>query len=198
MARKWTDFEAEVLESARLICTVQSVKYAKSTPAVLFKELSKIDKGVTKLLQVLLSLDLCHRTNQDLMVEPFNWPLVQLLQTFGPCPSSRSALANAPDYPTTLIESLIELRDAARMAMQAEKPPRGNSSRRSERTHRIDMVSKNFVRLYRGQFNKLPPISKSGRVIDLVRRALEVAGVEGADAAEVLRSGVERVRSALT
>ena len=198
MARKWTDFEAEVLESARFICTVQSIDYADSTPAVLFKELSKIDKGVTKLLQVLLPLDLCHRTNQDLEVKPFNWPLVQSLQAFGPWPPARSALANAPDYPTALIESLIELRDLARMAMQVEKPGRGNSSRRSERTHRIDMVSKNFVRLYRGQFNKMPPISKSGRVVDLVRRALEVAGVEGADAAEVLRSGVERAASALT
>jgi hypothetical protein len=198
MARKWTEFEAEVLESARLIRTAQSVKYAESTPAVLFNELSRIDKGVTKLLRVLQPLDLCHRTNQDLEVEPFNWPLIQSLQAFGPWPPARSALANDPAYPTALIESLVELRDRASRAMQAEKPPRGNSSRRSERTHRIDMVSKNFVRLYRGQFNKMPPISKSGREVDLIQRALEVAGVEDADAAEVLRSGVKRARSALT
>jgi hypothetical protein len=198
MARKWPDFEAEVLESARLIRRTQSVKYAKSTPAVVYKELRKIDIGVTKLLQVLLPLDLCHRTNQDLEVEPFNWPLVQSLQAFGPCPPARSALVNDPDYPTALIESLVELRDRASRAMQAEKPGRGNSSRRSERTHRIEMVSKNFVRLYRGQFNMMPPVSKSGRVVDLIQRALEVAGVEDADAAEVLRSGVERARSSLT
>lgn len=196
MARKWTDFEKEVLESARFIRTVQSVDFADSTPAVLFKELSKIDKGVTKLLQVLLPLKLCHRMNQNLEVEPFNWPLVQSLQTFGPWPQASSAQADVPGYPTALIESLIELRDTARRASRVEKPGRGNSKRRNERTHRIDIVSKNFVRLYRGRFNKMPPISKSGRVVDLVQRALETAGVEGADAAEVLRSGVERAAAA--
>jgi hypothetical protein len=85
----------------------------------------------------------------------------------------------------------------SRQAMKAEKPKRGNSTIRAERTRRIDMLGKNFVRLYRGQFNKMPPISKSGRVVDLVQRALEVAGVEGADAAEVLRAGIERAAAAL-
>jgi hypothetical protein len=198
MAGKWPEFEAGVLASARVIRQGQSVKYADSTPAVVYKELRKIDKGVTKLLQVLQPLNLCHRTNQDLEVEPFNWPLVLSLQAFAPWPPARSVLANGPDYPTALIESLVELRDTARRAMQAEKPGRGNSSRRTERTHRIDAVSKNFVRLYRSQFNKMPPISKSGQVVDLMQRALEEAGVEDADAAEVLRSGVKRARSALT
>lgn len=194
MTHEWSDFEGEVLDMARFIRGVQSVPYANSTPSDVCRDLTRIDKAISTVLQVLVPLDLCHKDGQDLATEPYNWPVVQSLQTFRYHALPPEPANSDPTFPTALIRQLTELRDAARLAAKLERPKRGNSSRIAERTYRIHMVGKNFVLDYRAKFGEMPPMSSTGREVALLQRALEAAGLEQVDASDVLRRSIEQCK----
>ena len=191
-------FQETIFSIADATKVFGSVKFASMTPKQITASLGRIDKALTSALQVLLPLQLQYREGQDLETEPFNWPIVQELS------GSRITLEimrrrgvpeasfEVPTYPTKLINDLIEMRDAARHAADTTKPSRGNSAKRNPRPARIDVMGRNFVFQYRAWFGYMPPITKTGWVVELLAAALDRAGVTGADAADVLRRAIER------
>jgi len=191
-------FVEQVHQIADAINAVRSVEYADATPSDLYSQLQRIDAALTKALQELLSLDVRHREGQDLASEPFNWPLVQALQQRRitteimrqkghPAAGFMSAA-----YPTELIDEMKSLRDDARSEAAYLKPKQGNSANRNARAAARAKLGKNFVHQYKIWFGRLPAISKTGWVVDEMREALCRAGLEGADADDVLRRAIEK------
>lgn len=180
---QWNAFERRVMEMAQTIRQAQAVKYADATPTDVARDLVAIDKALTTALQVLAGLALEHQPGQDLEIHPFNWPTVQALQ-------------QQDADPVQAIRSIRALRDAARKAAAVERPGRGNSADRREPSKRAASVGKNLVRFHRETFGELPPISKTGRVVDLLGEALTAAGLSEFDPADVLRRAVETMRGA--
>lgn len=186
-------FATEVIEMVDALKRSVAVDYGQSTPSDVVADLEKIDRALTGTLQVLLPLSLRHRDGQDLETEPFNWPLVTALQ-MGRWTNEimRSKVVDVPAYPTGVIDELIAMRDAARSVVARMKPKRGNSSSRNARTALIDAVAKNFVFRYRRRFCQMPPITRTGWVVDLLSEALALAGVDDVDAADALRRAIEK------
>ena len=193
-----TQFVESVYQLADAFKVLGSVQYADATPSDLHCQLQRIDVALTKALQELLSLDVRHRERQDLASEPFNWPLVQALQRRQIATEIRQLKGHlAPDflppaYPTELIDEMESLRDAARSEAAYLKPKPGNSASRNARAAALAKLGKKFVFQYKIWFRRMPPISKSGWVVDVMREALLRAGLEDADAADVLRRAIEK------
>ena len=199
MNADWKEFEREIFESSQGLGRFQTMPFADSTPSDIRAGLELIDKSITTALQLLRSLDLVHRDKQDLETQPYNWPVAQALQhsrgylewerTKGATPDPELA---DPTYPSKLLADMAQLRDVARRAADSIKVTRGNSGRRTARAARILEVGNHVVFSYRSKFGTMPPISKTGRVVDLMEAALHAAGIEDVDAAVVLRSAIER------
>ncbi len=182
-ADKWDAFERDVMETAGTIQRAQAVKYADATPADVARNLDAMDKALTTALQVLGGLDLEHEQGQDLEARPYNWPTAQALQ-------------QQDADPAQAIRAIRALRDAARKAAAVERPGRGNSADRRELSKRAASVGKNLVCLHRQTFGGWPPVSKTGRVVNLLGEALTAAGLSEFDPADVLRRAVETMRGA--
>jgi hypothetical protein len=191
-------FVERVHQLADALRVIDAVPYAQATPSDLYSQLQRIDVALTKALQELRSLDLRHREGQDVAAEPFNWPLVQALQQrliateITRQQGHHAANFMSAAFPTELIDEMESLRDVARSESAYLKPKPGNSAGRSARAAALAKLGKNFVFQYRIWFGELPPISKSGWVVDVMSEALCRAGLEGADAADVLRRAIER------
>ncbi len=198
LVERQKQFVERVRQLADALRVIESVPYAQATPSGLYSQLQRIDFALTKALQALRSLDLRHREGQDVAAEPFNWPLVQALQQrLIATEITRQQGHPAADFmsaafPTELIDEMESLRDVARSEAAYLKPKRGNSAGRSARAAAVAKLGKNFVLQYRIWFRELPPISKSGWVVDVMNEALCRAGLEGADAADVLRRAIEK------
>jgi hypothetical protein len=196
MAGDWSEFKHSILAMARETAAFRSLKYAANSPTRVYADLVKLEKGMTRALEVLDKLDLAHHEGQDLELDPFNWPAVQAIQCgrYVLQPGETETDADAT-YPSRQIRDLTELRDAAKLAKAMFKVHRGNSGQRSEQAVRADWVGKNFVRRHREHFGRAPPMSNTGDEVDLLAEALECAGIPH-DAAiglapDVMRRNIE-------
>lgn len=187
-----------MLEFGQFWKRLSAIPFAHSLPAGTYLDLARLDKRLTSLLQTLLPLQLMHREEQDLESQPYNWPLAQriaierILIEGLRCGGLPEPDAVENTYPTRLISELQDFRDAVRQAMKTAKPNRGNDPARSVKTQRISAVARNFVTRYKSQFGRMPPISKTGWVVELLSRVLNAAGIDDVDASDVLRRYVER------
>lgn len=193
------EFKREVVELAQFLKTIWALPYSDSTPALIHASLLKIDKALTVALQTLVPLDFRHQDKQDIEINAFNWPLaielsdahIMLQQTGKPTEAGADFL-----FPSKVVRDMVQLRDAARYASSRVKPKRGNSARRTPRSAQVAQLGKNFVLRFRQRFGCLPPMSATGWVVDLMASAFSVAGIEGVDAADVLRRQVEKASEA--
>jgi hypothetical protein len=191
-------FKQFILRIADAIRAGNSIDYGFVSQAELNRQLIQIDHALTRCLQVLISLDLAHRDGQDLETEPFNFPLVSELA--GARTSAEIFRRHGPPdkdferscYPTVLLREMVELRDAARAAAIGTKPQRGNATKRTQISAITQEVGMNFVFQFRSRFGHMPPISKTGWIVDLLAEALRISGAPGIDAADVLRRSIER------
>lgn len=187
-----------MLELGQIWKRLSTVPYVNSLPADIYSNLARLDKRLTSLMQTLLPLRLTHSDNQDIELQPFNWPLVQRIAAermsieILRCEGLPESGAVEATYPSRLISELQDFRHAVRLAMKSVKPKRGNDPTRSVKTQRIDEVATNFVLRYRAQFGHMPPISKTGWIVELLSRVLNAAGIDDVDASDVLRRYVER------
>lgn len=181
----------------------QAVKYSGKTPADVARELELIDRTITAALQVLAGLDLEHEPNQDLETRPFNHPVVIALHHGREWPHRTpvdpSEVGKTIMYPDGAIKVMQELRNAARRAAELTRPKRGNSADRTDSSRRAMWVGKNFVWLYRQHIGngEMPPVSQTGRAVDLLGRMLCAAGLPDREPAPVLRRAVREARQAL-
>lgn len=194
MMDDWAEFEREILDVAKTFVTLGKCEGDHRPPHEVVSELKIIDKALTNALQKLVPLRLEHAEGQDISTAPFNWPVVQSL---GNARAVIGALRGdlveeAATYPTELIKGLRELRDAARKAIELEKPGRGNSERRNPKSARRADLAKNFVSRHRSRFGHMPPVSHAGQTVDLMDRMLVAAGESGADAYELLRQAIDK------
>ncbi|MNZ98310.1 hypothetical protein D3C78_1175880 [compost metagenome] len=191
---KWEDFEQEILGVAAIFSQLRAAPFAHTPPKIIADELKTLDDALTVALQAIGPLQLEHHEGQDITATPFNWPVVQALSTArGVMNDLRGITGQDPaDYPTDLIKGLRELRDAARDARERERPGRGNSARRNQSSARMADLAKNFVFKFRSRFGYMPPMSKSGREVELLRRMFEAAGEFSNDVAEQLRKAIEQ------
>ncbi len=191
---KCAEFERQIFEIAEIFAGCKKYEGDFRPPHAIINDLKIVDKALTAALQKLVSLKLKHQEGQDISKFPFNWPVVQSL--------SHARLANIvlrgdpipehiPTYPTELIQEIRELRDAARKAIQLEKPKRGNSALRNPTSARQAGLAKNFVFCFRCCFCYMPPISKSGWVVDLLSLMFQKAGEESNDVAVQLRCAIK-------
>jgi len=190
-------FRAEILRIAEFFKEISECEFSDTTPSALHAQLVEIDRALTLALQVLIPRRMTHIAGQDLADLPFNWPVVQALQ------SGRSTLETLrvkgvpdesfqrPNYPTGLIAEMIELRDAARFEAKSIKPKRGNDARRTPASALTHELGKNFVLRFHSRFGAMPPMTKTGWIVDLMAEMLDAAGVSEADPAQVLRSSIE-------
>lgn len=190
---EWEDFEQEILGVAATFSQLRGDPFDHTPPKIVADDLKALDDALTVALQRIGPLQLEHQEGQDITANPFNWPLVQALSTArGVINAHHGITEQAPAvYPTDLIKGLRELRDAARLARESERPGRGNSARRNPSSARMAELAKNFVFKFRNRFGYMPPMSKSGREVELLRRMFEVAGEASNDVAEQLRQAIE-------
>ena len=187
-----------MLELGQIWKRQSAIPFAYSLPADTYSDLARLDRRLTSLMQTLLHLKLTHSDKQDIESQPFNWPLVKAIAAermsieFFRCDGLPESDAVEATYPSRLISELQDFRDAVRLAKKSVKPKRGNDPTRSVKTQRIAEVAKNFVFRYRAQFGHMPPISKTGWVVELLSRVLNAAGIDDVDASDVLRRYVER------
>jgi hypothetical protein len=191
----WSAFQDEILGIAATFAELKKCEGDHRPPHEVVRDLYAIDKTLTVALQQLMELGLEHHEGQDISAEPFNWPVVQSL---GQARSvlrglDNKSLSEISAYPTELIVSLRELRDAARKAIELEKPGRGNSAGRNPTSARRADLAKNFVFRYRSRFGQMPPMSKTGDVVELLQKMLNAAGEgDDADAGALLRQAIEK------
>ena len=191
--QEWEIFSKEMLALATAFHKVQTIPYADKTPTQVHAELERINSALTIALQTLLELDLIHEDGQDLEKKPFNYPLAAALG------HGRAITSNADGthkqeisaYPTSTIQAIIELRDAARNYAPLIKSKRGNSSQRKTSSMQAAALARNFVFNYRARFSCMPPISKTGRVVELLNQMLIVCGNTHHDAAVLLKSSIQ-------
>lgn len=190
---EWEDFEQEILGVAATFSQLRGDPFDHTPPKIVADDLKALDDALTVALQAIGPLQLEHQEGQNITATPFNWPVVQALSTArGGMNAHRGITGQDPAvYPTDLIKGLRELRDAARFALELEKPGRGNSARRNPSSARMADLAKNFVFRFRSRFGYMPPMSKSGREVELLRRMFEKAGEASNDAAEQLRQAIE-------
>lgn len=191
----WSTFQDEILGIASTFAELKKCEGDHRPPHEVVRDLEAIDKSVTVALQQLMALGLEHHEGQDISAAPFNWPVVQSLgQARSVMLALRGELATEkPAYPTELLSGLRELRDAARKAIELEKPGRGNSPRRNPTSARRANLAKNFVFRYRSRFGHMPPMSKTGDVVELLQKMLNAAGEgDDADAGALLRQAIEK------
>jgi hypothetical protein len=191
----WVAFEAEVNELADAFVKMAKCKYDYTPPHKVVRDLKIIDNALTSALQRLIPLNLEHVERQDISVSPFNFPVTSSLYVARSVYHSRKygeLTPHVPAYPSGLISGLRELRDVARMAIEMERPGRGNSPRRNSISARRMDLAKNFVFRYRARFSEMPPMTKTGYVVDLLQNMLNRAGEgDDADAGELLRQAIE-------
>lgn len=190
----WLAFQDEILDIASVFVEIKKLKYAEVNPSNIVRQLKAIDRALTAALQTLGGLELEHQEGQDISVKPFNWPVVQSLGVgrFVVRVQTCKPPLEIPAYPTDVIESLRELRDAARKATEIKNPKRGNSAHRNPVSKRRAALAKNFVFKYRSRFGHMPPMSKTGHVVELLQKMLNAAGEgDDADAGALLRQAIE-------
>lgn|GEM_PF-4629708 len=191
----WSAFQDEILGIAATFVELKKCEGDHRPPHEVVRDLEAIDKSVTVAVQQLMALGLEHHDGQEISAEPFNWPVVQALQSgrFVMCALAHKPPSEISAYPTDLIAGLRELRDAARKAIELEKAGRGNSARRKPSSARRADLAKNFVFRYRSRFGHMPPMSKTGDVVDLLQKMLNAAGEgDDADAGALLRQAIEK------
>ena len=197
------NFECWILKISIGTKGFRSIKYGAATPKDVARDLKSIDRGLTLALQTLLALNLQHEHGQELGAFPYNFPVASLLrmtllwnlvQKYKGPQIERDIDLN---YPTKLIDELVELRDAARLAFQSHRPSRGNDAKRTDRSARISKIGSDLVLHYRATFGYRAPISKTGWLVDLADKALQAAGVVGADPAEMIRTAVNNDKAGL-
>lgn len=192
--QKWVAFEKTILEIAATFAELRKDRFDHTPPKSIADDLKSLDRALTVALQAIGPLELEHQEGQDIASTPFNWPVVQALSTARwAMDVGRGITEEVPAaYPTDLIKGLRELRDAARFALELEKGSRGNSARRNPSSARMADLAKNFVFTFRSRFGYMPPMSKSGREVELLRKMFEKAGEVSNDAAEQLRRAIEK------
>lgn len=184
-----------MLGLARVYAELRTTEGDYRTPTEIVGDLEIIDKALTVALQKLIPLRLEHQEGWDLSVFPYNWTVVQELHCALAVmrPSSHDPIDVPPTFPTKLISDLCLLRDAARKAIEMTKPGRGNSAGRNPSSLRRAHLAKDFVFQYRSQFGRMPTMSQM--VIKLLRRMLDVAGEQDADAYDLLRRAIAKDES---
>lgn len=190
----WGEFECEIMEIATTFAALKTDSFSHKKPKEIVHDLEVLDKALTVALQKVVSLRLEHQEGQDVSVSPFNWPVVTELSNARMIMNAkRGKLANEiPAYPSDLIKGLFELRDAAHFSIEMMRPGRGNSERRNSSSARMADLAKNFVFRFRRRFGHMPPKSKTGPAVELLRRMFEKAGEVSNDAAEQLRQAIEK------
>lgn len=191
----WAEFEKHINHIADAYAKSAKDKYDHTPSHVISSDLKILDRAITTALQRLSVLNLEHVYRQDALVNPYNYPVTRILhiarvtlfsQKYGGLPP------NATEYPSDVISALRELRDVARMAIEIESPGRGNNPRRNSKSARRMDLASDFVFWYRARFSEMPPMSKTGRVVDLLQSMLNRAGEgDDADAGELLRQAIE-------
>ena len=191
--RKWEDFVQEILGMASVFAELRGDSFDLTPPKKIATDLQKIDKSLTTALQKLLALQLEHREGQNIITQPFNWPVVQALDyaRLISHTSEKHLITEIRHYPSALIKELRELRDLARLALKLEKPNRGNSPGRDQSAARKSRLAKNFVFRFRSRFGFMPPITKTGRVIELLKEMFEAAGETSVQIDYHLRKAIE-------
>lgn len=190
---EWEAFEQEILGIAAVFSELREDIFDHTPPKTVADDLKALDDALTIALQTINPLQLEHQERQDITATPFNWPVTQALSTARRAMNARHGITeqDPTTYPTELIKNLRELRDAARLAYELERPGRGNSARRNSSSARMSDLAKNFVFKFRSRFGYMPPMSKSGRDVELLQRMFEKAGEASNDAAEQLRRAIE-------
>lgn len=191
---KWVAFEQTILEIATTFGELRKDRFDHTPPKNVAVDLKALDRALTVALQVIGPLQLEYQEGQDISAIPFNWPVVLALSAAHGVMNVHSGITEhgPATYPTDLIKGLRELRDAARLALDQEKPRRGNSERRNPSSARMADLAKNFVFTFRSRFGYMPAVSKSGREVELLRKMFERAGEVSNDAAEQLRRAIEK------
>lgn len=188
----WSKFKREILEIAATFAEVNKCEGSYRKPKDVVLDLEKIETALTVALQTLCSLQLEHEEGQAISSLPFNWPVVQALDHGRAVIDALqgNVAGEIPAYPTELIKGLRKLREAARKAIEMEKPGRGNSTRRNPSSARRADLAKNLVFRYRSRFGHMPPMSHTGPVIDLMREMLIAAGEKCYAEDELLRQAI--------
>jgi hypothetical protein len=193
----WRPLEEYARSLVAAYKTIRQDRYHRTPPAHLHRDLRRVERAVQSLLQTLIPLELEHREGQDLMVEPFNWPVVQALA------GSRTTLEilrrkglpeasfEVATYPTKLVADLRELREAAHHAAHEVKPRRGQSRDRNPDARDAANIARNLVFYYRATLGVMPPMSSTGRLVALLDDTLSDIGLDGFDAARLLRTAIE-------
>jgi hypothetical protein len=191
---EWNRFECEILELGTTFGALKREDRRDfTTPKVIAKDLNSLEIALTVVLQSLVPLQLEHQEGQDAIGIPYNWPLALVLSHNRSVLHSRRGKVEkaSPGYPTEIIKDLRELRDVVRYSIEVEKPKRGNDPRRTPASARKATLAKNFVFQFRGRFGYMPPISKTGRVVDLLDKMFTAADEDSNDAAQQLRTAIQ-------
>lgn len=191
---EWLVFEHEILDVAATFAELKKDAFDHAPPKNVIRDLRILDKALTVTLQAIAPLQLEHQEGQDIITSPFNWPtVVELSHARVSMNAKRDKLIDEiPTYPSGLISGLRELRDAARFSIALMKPRPGNSGRRNSSSARMADLAKNFVFRFRCRFGYMPPMSKTGREVELLQTMFEIAGEVSTDAAEQLRQAIEK------
>jgi len=198
---QWRDFENLMLQFAEIEAYVSKADpYDYTPPTQVALDLEEIDEALTRALQKLEGMRLEHRDGQDISKAPFNWPVTSALQGGWLTKRLRAGQLTPgkgppPEYPSNLIRGLRELRDIARIAVEEVKPERGNSSERSSDVARAASLARNFVFRFRMSFGVMPPMSKTGRAVNLLNEMFQIAGVGDKDAADYVRTAIKRAKA---
>lgn len=191
----------ELAELAPDLLRFHRVPYADRTPSDAADAVRTVRRIASDALTALQKLNLAHTEGQDIETTPFNWPVVQALQTgafVGRVKRGRAGPEAAPAdaYPTEVLHALAELRDAADEALRLEAPGRGNAPTRTAEQALIDAAGKSFVLRYRQAFGRFPPLSAADPAVDALEQFLEQLHVPDRDAVGVLRRAVEKQKRA--
>jgi hypothetical protein len=187
---KMSRFEQEIEELASHLRMLPYVDYTQSELA---SDLEKVRDAADKALKVLRPLQI------DKSSEAPNFPLFHaLLLGFNRRRSEKGLpLLIGTDFPASVVDALIELREAAETSLITDGPRRGNAPRRTSRQALIERAAMAFVLRYQAIFGEWPPMSETGPSVDAMREFLVRLGVsDEADAAGVLKRAVDTGKKA--
>lgn len=188
-----SEFEKAVMRLATLLKRLEATETSEGTPAALTKKLEKISKASADLVRALK--DCSHASGQNLETNPFDFRLVQELQSgraISRAKQRRPEPNDGEQYPTQLIENIKELQRAADESIHLIKPKRGNSTDRTKAQKLKATFGKNFIHLYLQHFDcQYPNVSPTGWIIDVYEKGLSVLELGANDPVAALRDAVQ-------
>lgn len=159
-------------------CKEYSKRASNKTQHEKLVEILEKSNSLLKLLQEL-------RFNEDSIINTKNLQIATLISNhvvFSRLKnkSQEASYETVPfNYPTALIDSLQEMRDAVALASAEVKQKRGNSSQRDPEAMRKKILAIMFVQSYFRRFKKPPSISEKGAAHQVLIRLFYAANISG-------------------